>query len=430
MNYCPGRELGLMGLMGLIGALTERAIAAAAVVAFSAAAAMAQPYESYAARSAAEILPPNMIQGKYFKVRNQVLAYDFLHHYTVDSDFGTFEVTGDGALRKLVKEIAAIGALKETDTIEAVGASVKQSVASPFVLARNLVTSPVDTVSGLPGGVSHILGNVTEGVTMEHDPSEDSRVKQALFVSSWKRDFATQNGVDVYSSNKVLQKELNRVGWAAAISGLSISVATMSGGTAVAVMKNMRLANQVGNALKEEPPARLRIINERKLKEMGISDALAKRYLDHLAFTPRHDTVIVECLTQLKATRGRAVFLNHILAAEDEVGANFFQQMAETILGYHNTVSPLEEIAAVDGMIVAQAKNGTPFVPFPLDRGVWTARAQGILESIKANRGAAGHSGNIDLWITGTFSTLAHRQMAARGVTITENVDEKIGFLN
>jgi hypothetical protein len=408
----------------------KTAIAIFGAIGLLTAPALAQSYEVHSVRSAAKILPPDLRQGKHFKVRDQVLAYDFLHHYTVESDFGTFEVTGDGALRKLVREIAAIAALKDTKTIEAVGESVKKAATSPFVLAKNLVTSPVDTVSGLPKGVGRIFGNVAEGVTMEHDPSEDAKIKQALFVSSWKRDFAAENGVDVYSSNKVLQKELNRVGWAAAISGLSISVATMAGGTAVTVMKNMRLADQVGNALKEEPPSRLRLINEKKLKEMGVSDTLTQRYLDHLAFTPRHDTIIVESLAQMKLTRGRAAFVKHILSAEDEVGANFFQQMAETMLGYHTTVSSLDEIAIVDGMVVAQAKNGTTFVPFPLDRGVWTARAKGIFENIKANRRAAGFKEIIDLWVTGTVSPLARQQLAARNVTVTENVDERIGFLN
>ena len=60
----------------------------------------------------------------------------------------------------------------------------------------------------------------SQSVTMKHDPAEDAKIEQALFVSSWKRDFAAKHGVDVYSSNKVLQKELNRVGWAAALTGI------------------------------------------------------------------------------------------------------------------------------------------------------------------------------------------------------------------
>ena len=207
-------------------------------------AAFAQQYETYGVRKAADILPPALQKGAHFRVRDDVVSYDYLHHFTVESDFGTFEVTSDAALRKLVREIAAIAALKDTKTIEAVGESVKQAAKAPFELAKNLVTHPVDTVSGVPKGVFQIFGNVAESITMTHDPAEDARIKQALFVSSWKRDFAAEHDVDVYSSNKVLQKELNRVGWAAAIAGLSISVATIPGGTAVTVLKNMRLLGQ------------------------------------------------------------------------------------------------------------------------------------------------------------------------------------------
>jgi hypothetical protein len=407
--------------MSLVGIATGLAIATTPT--------FAQQYEVHSPTTAAQVLPTNRLQGDNFKVRDGVLAYDFLYHFTVDSDFGAFEVTGDGALRKLVREIAAIAALKKVNTAEAVGASAKKAATAPLLFAGNLITNPVDTVSGLPKGVSYIFGNVVEGATMEHDPSEDSRIKQALLVSSWKRDFAAQNDVDVYSSNAVLQKELNRVGWAAAITGLSISAATAAGGTAVSVLSNLRLADSVGKVIKEEPPSRLRIINLEKLKRMGVSESLAERYLDHLAFTPRHDTVIVESLTQMGTTRGRPAFMQHVLAAKDEVGANFFQQMAETMLGYHNKVSPLDEIVIANGMVIAQAKNGSTLVPFPLDRGVWTARAQGILEGIQADRQTAGSKGNIDIWVTGTVSPLARQQLASRGFTVTENVDDQIGFL-
>jgi hypothetical protein len=412
-----------------IKSLSISLIGVAAGITLATAPTYAQQYEVHAPTTVAKILSPSLIQGDHFKTRDRVLAYDFMYHFTVDSDFAVFEVTGEGALKKLVREISAIAALKNISTAEAVGASAKKAAKAPILFAENLVTHPVDTVSGLPKGVSYIFGNVKEGVSMEHDPSEDSRVKQALLVSSWKRDFAWKNGIDVYSSNAVLQKELNRVGWAAALTSLSISAATMAGGTAVTVMSNMRLADSVGKALKEEPPARLRLINLEKLKQMGVSDALADRYLDHLAFTPRHDTVIVESLTQMEPTRGRPAFMQHILAAKDEVGANFFQQMAETMLGYHNTVSPLDEIIVVDGMVIAQARSGNTLVPFPLDRGVWTARAQKILEGIKASREAAGFKGTIDIWITGTVSAMARQQLANRGFSVAENVDDRIGFL-
>ncbi len=392
---------------------------------------VAQQYEAYGIRQAADILPPHLRSGAHFKVRDRVVSYDYLHHYSVDTDFGRFEVTGDGDLRKLVREIAAIAALKDKKTVEAVGESLKAAAKAPFELGKNLITDPVDTVSGIPQGVFQIFGNLSKAVTMEHDPAEDSRLKQGLFVSSWKRDFAAENGIDVYSSNKVLQKELNRVGWAAALSGIAISVATIPvSATAVTVAKNMRLLNQVGNALQEEPPSRLRLINEEKLKKAGISAGLTKRFLDHPSFTPRHDTIIAESLAQMAGTRGRDAFLDYILQAQDEVGANFFQQMAETMRGYHETASPLIEIRIAAPLVVAQARNGRALIPFPLDHGVWKARAAGIFDHIRANYRPAGFDGNFDLWVAGTVSKMAREQLATRGVTVVENVDQRIGFMD
>ncbi len=407
-------------------------IAVALAIGFAAAAtANAQTFETPSNRLASQILPSNLFSGPYHRVRETVVSYGYMHHYTVDSQFGVFQATGDGALRKLVNEIYAIASLKEFKTTDAFLTSVGTAVKAPFSFAKNLITHPIDTVSGVPQGVFQIFGNAAESITMEHDPSEDSRVKQLLFVSSWKRDFAAEHGVDVYSSNEVLQEELNSVGWAAAIGGLSVSVATMgAGATAVIVMKNLRLADQIGSALKEEPPARLRIINMDKLRAMGISEALANRFLDHPHFTPRHDTVIVANLERLSRARGLSTFLESALSAEDEVGANFFMNMAQTMGGYNDSVAPIEEITALAGLTMARAENGRALIPFPLDHGVWSERASRIVNHLVTSYRSPGFRGGFDLWVTGTVSPRAHQELARIGITVTANVDEHFGMFD
>jgi hypothetical protein len=411
--------------------ITAAAVALAALTMAPTIAPMAQQYEAYGVRRAADILPPGLRSGPHFKVHEKVVSFDYLHSYVIDTDFGRFEVTGDGALRKLVREIAAIAALKNTETAEAVAQSLVAAAKGPFELVGNLITDPVGTISGIPQGLGQIVGNAGTAMTTERDPSEDSQLKQLLFVSSWKRSFAVEHGVDVYSSNKVLQKELNRVGWAAALAGLSISVATMgTSATGVEVAKNMRLANSITNALNEEPPSRLRIINQEKFAKIGISKALTGRFLDHPSYTPRHDTIIAECLVQMAGTRGLDAFIEYILQAQDEVGANFFQQMAEIMRGYHTTTSPLVEIRIVAGLAVAQARNGRALVPIAIDHGVWLQRAEGMFDHIRANHRPAGFNGNYDLWVAGTISALAKEKLAARGFSVTENVDVRIGFMD
>ena len=390
-----------------------------------------EKFETPRNRNVSDILPAEMIKGPHYRIRDKVVSYGYMHHFTVDSDFGVFEVTGDGALRKLLKEIKAIAALKEIQKSKAYLDSVKKAGKMPFEFGKNLIQEPVDTISGIPKGVYRLFGNIATSITETHDPSEDARAKQALAVSAYKRDYAYELGVDVYSSNSVLQKELNRLGWAGAIGGLSLTAITFPAqAPVVKVAKTMRFSKQLDEILREEPPSRLRIINEEKLLAMGVSKNLANKYLDHPSFTPRHDTIIAECLATLKDARGRDTFIKFALSAEDEESANFLQNMTETMGGYHETVSPITDIRVVAGMVFAKAKNGSALVPFPLDHGVWSKQPDRIFREVVSSPSASGLKGNIALWVTGTVSSMARKQLGQLGIGVVENVDERIEFLD
>ncbi len=104
--------------------------------------------------------------------------------------------------------------------------------------------------------------------------------------------------------------------------------------------------------------------------------------------------------------------------------------MAQTLQGYNETVSPIEDIALVNGLTVARAKNGRALIPFPLDRGVWSRRGSKIVSQLKQTYEANGFQGKFDFWVTGTVSPRARQGLAALGIAVTENVDERIGFLD
>jgi hypothetical protein len=286
-------------------------------------------------------------------------------------------------------------------------------------------------LTGIPKGVFRIFGNISTSLTETRSPSEDDRHKQMLLVSSYKREYAYKLGVDVYSSNPVLQKELNKVGWAAAIGSLGLSAATMgAGSTTVSAVSTLRMTKSINDVLREEPPARLRIINEEKLLKMGVSEGLTKKYLDHPHFTPRHNTIIVECLNSLSNARGRSAFIEFALKTEDEQSANFFQHMAETTVGYHETVAPIMEIRVIGGMVLAKAKNETVLIPFPLDHGIWIEGADHIVKNLVAGYKTSGLGGQLELWVAGTFSQMAKQQLKQAGIQVAENVDQRFGFMD
>ena len=221
-----------------------------------------QKYETPQPARAADVLAKSAVAGPHFKIRPTV-AYDgYMYRFTVDSDYGPFEVTGYGALRKLMSEIRAITALRDTKNLKAYGEGLKKSTGAPLRFVRDLAVNPVDTLSGVPKGTYQIMENVGESVSSTRNPAQDSRAQEVLKFSAWKRDHANRLGVDPYSRNAVLQKELNAVAWAATAGDWTTSLVLMPvGGPGVSVVTGLSMSDSVKNALKQEPPARLRIIN-------------------------------------------------------------------------------------------------------------------------------------------------------------------------
>lgn len=384
-------------------------------------------YEYGGTYGVGDVLPAAIITGPHYKIADRVVSDGFMLTYTVDSDYGPFKVTGDFALQKLLQEIAIIAELKEISRTEAFADSVVEAAKSPIRLGENLITDPVDTVTGIPRGLFQIFENVGESVTSDSDPSEDSRAKQALFVSSWKRDYCAAMGCDVYSSNSLLQEELNRIGWAAAIGGLSVSAATTAAsGGAVMAFSAVRTADQLTEVLRAEPPSRLRIINEEKLRAMGIEEDLVQKFLDHPAYTPRHDTLIVASLEGLDGVAGRERLLDLCLRAQDEVGANFFQNVADILVGYHRTVTPLTEITPYLGVAAATTANGRTLVPMAWDYGVFEQALANRMDQAVVEWSARGLPVAFDVWTTGRSSPRLRLEAEKRGFILVENVETSI----
>jgi hypothetical protein len=384
-------------------------------------------YEYGKTYKVSDLLPANVISGPHYRIADKVQSDGFMFTYTVESEYGQFRVTGDYALQKLLNEFQVIAALKDISRTEAFADSVVHAAKSPLRFGEGLITDPVDTITGVPRGLFSIFENVGEAVTSESDPSEDSRAKQALFVSSWKRDYCAQYDCDVYSSNTMLQEELNRIGWAAAIGGLTVSGATtVASGGAVMVFSTVRTADQMNEALRAEPPARLRIINEDKLEAMGVPRDLAQKFLDHPAFTPRHDTIIVDALSKLNGVKGRERFIELCLRAQDEIGANYFQNIAEIMVGYHKKVAQLVEIVPLLGISAATAANGRTLVPVAWDYGVYEKAVAQRMDYAAQEFARRGLSTKFDVWTTGRVSAKLKAEAAARGFTLVENVERTI----
>ena len=131
-------------------------------------------------------------------------------------------------------------------------------------------------------------------------------------------------------------------------------------GTAGAVMSVTGLGQWFNNVLKNESPPRIRSIVERKPADMEVPADQAKRYLDHPAYTPRHDLILMDSLYRLGGTAGRDRYIENALKAEGEVEANFFVNTAQILRGYHERREPIAGITMFEVRSITGSGRRTP----------------------------------------------------------------------
>jgi hypothetical protein len=391
----------------------------------------AADYETPISRPVSAVLPASLAKGDLYTVRDPVVADGYMYYYQVDSSYGPFEPTGTGALRKLVHEIWAIGELKKISGSEAFVKALGNQALKPVEFAKNVVTKPGETLMGVPKGIGRLFSNVSTAVSNTPDPSQESRSQELLQVGSFKRDYASRFNVDPYSSNKVLQEELDKLAKASAYGLWTATIGTMPiSGTAGTVMSVTSLGQSFNNVIKNEPPPRIRVINEQKLAQMAIGADLAERYLDHPHYTPRNDLIFVEALYQLTGATGRDRYLENALKAQDEVEAHFFVNTAQILRGYHEKRGRITGITMFEALAVAQSQNGTAVVPFALDYGVWTRNADVLSQHLKKAYRAPGFNGRFEFWVTGTLSPEAKKNLEARGFTVVEQAGSQFEIID
>lgn len=215
---------------------------------------------------AADFLPA-MLEGKRYRVEEQVPTDGFLMKFTIQSDFGTFIVRSPEMAEVRIKEIDALDRLKKVSQSDAFREGLKASGREFGKQVEQLVNEPVETIKAVPAGVGRFfdrvargaktgyqkLGDVKEqekqtappppgrgaGLPGESEPSgvvgeklsvEEAAVRaagkttaDAFGYDDQRRRIAKELGVDPYSTNPVLTQRLNDIAYAAFVGGLGVT---------------------------------------------------------------------------------------------------------------------------------------------------------------------------------------------------------------
>ncbi|MDP6074568.1 MAG: hypothetical protein QF890_15170 [Myxococcota bacterium] len=364
-------------------------------------------YETPPVQNAAALLPSELREGPHHYVADEVQTDGFMRVYEISSPFGEYTAYGDDSLRERVAEIEALAQLRERSAGAEFGKAVQRSLGSPFVATWNLVTRPSDSEHGVPEEAADALRGAPTGSTHRDE---------FFGFAQRKRELAFELGVDPYSSNAELQKELNRFAWVSTVGGFGERIFTPGH------------RDRSAEIVRDFSPTDLQRLARVELAVMGISEDSTEAFIAHPWYSPRQQAELVGHLAALDLVANRRALIDVALGATSEEDANLYARSAELLHAYHDNVTPFELLTAFRGGTVAGfTRDGRLVAVLPLDYAIWTKPAHAYANTLK--RSTLGDGRAIDareVLVTGSFSPKARSKYQRRGITVRENALEAL----
>jgi hypothetical protein len=415
----------LLCAAGLTGCAIGAPPAARAPSAEERAAAEAAGFEVGPVRSAVELLPPGLLTSPHYRIEPLVVTSGFANRYVITSDYADFEVRGDRMLRTRIREIEALAALDEMSKTTVFADAAGNALKSPFVATWKLITNPVDTILGIPTRAWKTIKQGSQLAQGERSALEDSGVLALIGFETKKRQIASELGVDPYSSNKALQKQLNRFAWAAYLGGLPYLFVPFVDDSDFQ-KTSAEPADKLAETLLIYSPEDLRRLNRIELAVMGVPEQLSDQLIGHPWYSPRHATVLVEALAALDLTQNRSAFIEAAVTAESEDDALFYEHTAELMRSYSDRVSPIREIVSRNGIPMGTTESGTLVIPLPADYAIWAPATAALARAISEEASGQTNVESSELVLSGAASPLARERFEALGIAVTERAFEQL----
>ena len=389
----------------------------------------ASDYEKPPVLKASEILQPVYLSSAYHRVREDVIPDQGSNHFVIDSDFGVFIARSNQMLHDRVKEIAALARLREMSNTKEYAEGVKQAAMAPLEAADSLINDPAETLNSTVQGVGKFLGRVGRGAKQvatgeKKANGQESMLKTAAGVSSTKRQLCAELGVSPYSTNELLQEELDRVAWVMFAGRMTVKAATMPiGGGAGAALSALNTVDTTTGMVYDQSPSDLQAMNLSRLRDMGISEETAKAFVATKALSAWYQTQIVGSLEKMSGVKGRDVLLRDATSMCDtEADAVFYQQTALLIAHAHIHGIMVDRIALVNGLPVCIGADGGLIVALHWDYAMWSPRSKRFADAVQAMKVDGTKPSSLIVVLTGVMSPRLRQELEARGFRVQDKL--------
>jgi hypothetical protein len=371
--------------------------------------------------SAATVLG-GQVRGTNYEIDNTVRGDGFLYIFSLNTNYGRYQVEGLDLLKIRLHELGAVATLEKMNKSQAYMDAASKAAMKPVNLATGLVTNPVGTVEQSMSGVGALFSRIgSSAANIGHD--RDDIADSTLGVSSAKRKIAHKLGVDPYTDFKPLADALEDMARVTALGDLTVSGAFMAiPGGAGMVVSYSKTGQDVEQMMLDKTPSELRDVNKAKLTAMGVPDPAISAFLDNTFYTPTDQTIIVASLVKMSGVANRGLFVKRASQASNRNLAVFIRHRAQLLAAHHSRVEPFADFLEVRGLPLNRTRSGKVVIVVPFDELAWTKQASDLVAVIDQEVKQRKLGNSIEVRTTGTATPAARDGLSQLGWKVFENI--------
>lgn len=362
-------------------------------------------------------------QSPVYRIGSPIRSDGYLRDYSVETAYGVVTASGDQMLLMRIKEITALEAMNRTTDSKKFSDALVKAGLSPVEFAGNLVINPVGTVKSTLTGVGKLFGGIASGMK-NAGKSQDSAAASITGAAKQKRLIAYQYGVDPYTDFSPLADKLNDLARAAAAGGLVVTAAFMVvPGAAGTLVSNVSTASTLSSMARDYSASQLMDMNRKKLGKMGVTADLTDELLQNRHYTPVDVTVIVDALARMGNVQHKDIMVERAATVASRDVAYFVRRRIELTAAYQERTGQIASFVRFGNSpfpMPVTKDNGLVGV-FPIDILSWTKDTAPVITAMTSAAQDNGITGPKVLYITGSVTQLAKKNLKALGWKVEEN---------
>jgi len=406
--------------------------------------------------SAHDVLTADVREGDHYEVIARIENDGYMNSYGIVSDFGRFDAYGTVQLALRIVEIVALAELDELSKTKVFAEAAKNSALSSVSTIEQFAEQPVETVKGVPSGAKRMFKSTKrrakdlsqdakeeyaerkakraeegsgegeeDGAPTADEVADDAAdagaylIKRYFGITAAERRWAQKLGVDPYTSNEVLRKEIKEVARVDSAGQFGVKLLPIPEIPGVSVIRT------VNKVVWSKDPYELQDYNRGRLLSMGVTEAQVDAFFEVPWLSPSAQTIYVTALLALEDAAGRSIAVEQVLDLESLDEGRFLLQAAQMLAWINEKEEPIVRLLRGERTLVAQTKGQREIIPLPVDHLLWTPELAALLE----RRGAELHRPGLDsreLWLFRTASDVCQRELEARDWALEVGINERM----